>query len=150
MIQNNLIQANKVVKSEVVDTVINNLEPIYMGVTFQFLVQPIDNINYLNKQLSIIDEQNKEITRLNRLLNKKRIINPEFATTEEAANYIRVDLSYITKRKGKVFQLGIHFFKPIGESIVRWSIPALSKWLTAEKNSMKNITPKLAKLLERS
>ena len=155
MKQYNLAKVNEVVDAEVAARShgIDTLDCIHIMATIQIVVPDLNysnNLHYMEKQLSIINEQNKEIKRLNRQLQKKRVINPEFATTEEAAYYIRVDPSYLTKRKFNTFKLGIHFFKPKGETIIRWSLPALSKWLTEEGNNNKNITPKLAKLLERS
>jgi len=58
--------------------------------------------------------------------------------------FIGVHESFLTKRQGSVFKLGVHFFKPQGETIVRWSLKALEEWIKAE-----HIDYELAELLER-
>ena len=95
----------------------------------------------------IIDEV-KEIKRH----LKRPIINIErYVKTEEAAAYLNVDASFLTKRRGKVFKLGKHFFKPSGESIVRWDLTALDEWITDNINiDTLHIDEELASLLERS
>ena len=73
----------------------------------------------------------------------------EYAKTKNAAKFIDVDPSYLTKRQGTAFTRGIHFFTPIGESIVRWKLSALTEWLTKDQNSSETIDPKLENLLKR-
>lgn len=154
--QHNVVKADEALEAlegEVVDTVTQDTTPIYLRATIQLVVPDVEvanNHDYINKQLSIIDSQQIEIARLNKLLAKKRVIDTDFATTKEAAAFVRYDPSFLTKRQGKVFKLGQHFFKPKGESGVRWSLEALTKWLKSEENNNENITPKLANLLERS
>ena len=153
MSQYNLARVNEVVEGEVMTSnVANILDYSQVMATMKIVVSNlnhVNNFNYMEKQLSIIEEQNKEIIRLNRLLHKKKIINPEFATTAEAADYICVDPSYLTKRKDKAFKLGVHFFKPKNESIVRWKISALTDWLTGKQNNSNNVDSKLENLLKR-
>jgi hypothetical protein len=71
-----------------------------------------------------------------------------YVKTANAAEYINVDESFLNKRKGKIFKLGKHFFKPIGQSIVRWDIEALEQWITAQGNDT-FIDDEVAELLER-
>lgn len=73
----------------------------------------------------------------------------EYAKTKNAAKFIDVDPSYLTKRQGTSFKLGIHFFKPIGESIVRWRLSSLTEWLTKDQNNSETIDQKLENLLKR-
>ena len=100
------------------------------------------------KYIDDIKEKDMQLKQLNQKLQKKVYIDPEYVTTKNAAAFIGVDTSYLTKRQGKVFQLGVHYFKP-EKSTVRWSLAAISKWLTSDKNMTKTTDPKLAKLLER-
>jgi len=106
----------------------------------------------LEKYVSDMDDKNKEIARLNKILQKRTMIEPEFATTKDAAAYIGTDPSFLTKKMGKVFKEGIHYHKPKGGKIVRWNLGELKKWLTATKEGMEsdNTDPQLASLLERS
>jgi len=92
-----------------------------------------------------------KITELKRQM-KRPIINIErYVKTEEAAAYLNVDPSFLTKRRGTAFKLGKHFFKPPGESIVRWDLTALDEWITDNTNiDTLHIDEKLASLLERS
>ena len=151
MKQHSLARVNEVVEGEVItSTTVNILDYSQVMATIEIVVSDyMNNLNYMEKQLSIIDEQRKEIARLTRLLHKKRVINPDFATTVEGADYLHVDPSFLTKRQGKTFKLGIHFFKPEGESIVRWKISALIEWLTGKQNNSNNVDLKLENLLKR-
>ena len=102
------------------------------------------------KFISTLENKNSQIEQLNRKLQKKVYIEPEFATTKDAASFIGVDPSFLTKRQGDSFKLGEHFFKPEGESIVRWKLEALRQWLQAKSNKSEKISQKLAEQLERS
>ena len=101
------------------------------------------------KYIEDMEAKNLEIKQLNQKLQKKAYIEPTYVGTEHASKLIDVDPSFLTKRQNKVFRQGIHFFKPSGESIVRWSLTALSEWLTNDKHATKSTDTKLAKLLER-
>ena len=153
MLQHNLAVADEAIEGEVIGAVVQDTAPIYLRATIQFVVPAVEvtsNHNHINRQLSVIDSQQKEIVRLNKLLTKKMVVDTDFATTKEAAAFVRYDPSFLTKRQGKVFKLDQHFFKPKGESGIRWSLDALTKWVKSDENNDKNITPKLANLLERS
>ena len=103
------------------------------------------------QQQYLLDMKAKEteLKRLQQKLDKKPSIDLMYVSTKHAAAFIGVDSSYLTKRQGKAFKLGTHFFKPKGESIVRWKLTALSAWISKGQDSSESITPKLAKLLER-
>jgi len=101
------------------------------------------------KYIDDMEAKNLELKKLYQKLQKKVYIESKYIKTEHAAMFIDVDQSYLTKRQGKVFKLGKHFFKPPGQSIVRWDIEALENWLVAESNEY-NIDDELAELLERS
>ena len=157
MLQHNLVR-KEVYKGEVVPDSIKAGESVHIEgciqvmATIQIVVPNSNyenNINYMAKSLSIIDELSKENRRLNKLLEKKRVIDPEFATSQEAAGFLSVDPSFLTKRQGKTFKLGTHFFKPKNESIVRWKISALTDWLTGKQNNSNNVDSKLENLLKR-
>lgn len=163
MLQHNVVKANEVIEGEIVDTnvksstvtadatVIHTKDYIQVMATIQIVVpdiEPSNNHDFINKQLSIIDSQHKEIIRLNKLLAKKRVVNPKFITTKHAALFIDVDPSFLTKRQGNVFKLGKHFFKPAGQSILRWDIEALCQWMMTEYDETL-VDDELAELLER-
>jgi hypothetical protein len=101
------------------------------------------------KYIDDMEAKNLELKKLYKKLQKKVYIESKYIKTEHAAMFIDVDQSYLSKRQGKVFKLGKHFFKPPGQSIVRWDIEALENWLIAEDNE-NNIDDELADLLERS
>ena len=101
-----------------------------------------------NQYIDAMREKNKEISTLNRKISKRPVIEPKYLTTKDAAAYIGTDPSFLTKRQGKAFKLGEHFFKPKNESIVRWDIRALEAWIT-KKHSDTVIDNKLASLLKR-
>ena len=106
-------------------------------------------IKIQEKYISDMEIKNNEIKRLNQKLQKKICIEPEYISTKYAALFIGVDTSFLTKRQGKIFKLGIHFFKPQGETIIRWKIKALSEWLT-QQESDNLIDNELENLLRRS
>jgi len=101
------------------------------------------------RYIQAMQEKNKEIATLNKKLNKRVLIKPKYLTTKDAAAYIGTDPSFMTKRQGKIFKPGKHFFKPEGESIVRWDILALDAWLTAQQTDTSLVDTKLASLLKR-
>ncbi len=117
--------------------------------TFVYLLAKEKVISRLSNQyIQAMNEKNKEIAALNKKLNKRVTIDPQYLTTRDAAVYIGTDSSFLTKRQGKSFKLGKHFFKPKGESIVRWDIQALSEWITTPYDG-KVIDEKLASLIKR-
>ncbi len=91
-----------------------------------------------------------ELVEIKRQMKKPVVAIEQYAKTQHAAALIDVDPSFLTKRQGSIFVLGKHFFKPEGESIVRWSLEALEEWLTSLKVDDTHIDKKLASLLERS
>ena len=99
----------------------------------------------------IFDMKSKqlEIGQLNQKLMKKSSTVQEFSSTKDAASFIGVDPSFLTKRQGKAFKQGTHFFKPKGESIIRWKLSALTDWLTGKQNNSNNADSKLENLLKR-
>ena len=101
------------------------------------------------KYIQAMQERDKEIASLNKKLNKRVVIDPRYLTTKDAATYIGTDPSFLTKRQGKTFKLGRHFFKPEDESIVRWDILALEEWLTTQQKDTNIADDKLASLLKR-
>ena len=106
------------------------------------------NISIQQKNDILKDETHKEIVKLNKLLAKKTVIDTDFATTKEAAAFLRCDPSFLTKKQGNIFKLGVHFYKPTN-SIVRWSLEALSKWMTDSSDTSSVNDDELAELLER-
>jgi len=145
--QNNMIKS-EVIEGEVVDAKFQDLEPIVVTAAIQFVINPVDNVSLHVEQL-MVSATNTIISAIERHKHKKVIPTQRFANTEHAAAYLDVDESFLSKRKGKTFKLGKHFYKPAGETIVRWDIEALSEWMTAEYADTL-IDDELAALLERS
>jgi hypothetical protein len=108
----------------------------------QNIMTEIDTIDNTSLLLDIRDKINKK-------LHKKPYIEPKYMKTTDAAVLIGVDPSFLTKRQGKVFKLGEHFHKPEGESIVRWDITALEKWILTQKKETGFTNNKLDSLLKR-
>ena len=146
--QSNLVKA-EAIGGDIVDSKIQDLEPIVVTAAIQFVINPVDNVSLQVEQL-MVSATNTIVSAIEKHQHKKVIPIQRYVSTAHAAAYIDVDESFLTKRKGKTFKLGQHFFKPAGQSIVRWDIEALAKWLRSEESNQENITPKLANLLERS
>ncbi len=108
----------------------------------QRIMTDIDSMNTVDLLLEIRDKINKKLT-------QQMNIDPKYLKTPDAAAYISVDSSFLTKRQGKALKLGKHFFKPEGESIVRWDITALEKWIISQKEDTDVIDNKLDSLLKR-
>lgn len=113
-------------------------------------------MNHATELKTIMQSASKQeimdkITELKRQLKRPILNIAHYVKTEEAAAYLNVDPSFLTKRRGKAFKLGKHFFKPSGESIVRWDLTALDEWITDNINiDTLHIDEELASLLERS
>ncbi len=74
----------------------------------------------------------EEVKEVKRQLKRPIVAIQRYAKTRYAATYLNVDASYLTKRMGQVFTEGRHFFRPEGESIVRWDLEELEKWMRSE------------------
>jgi len=101
--------------------------------------------------VSLFQEQHIQIDNLTRMI--KTIIHmplniSKYAKTEYAAKYFSVDPTFLTKRQGKDFQKGIHFFRPSGSKIIRWSIEALEEWMKAPSEMEKSDENILDKMFE--
>lgn len=102
-------------------------------------IQQRDEIRELRKKMDAIQQRK----------SKKQVIDPKFCNTAHAAAFLDVHESFLNKKKEKDFKLGKHYFKPSGQSIVRWSIDALSEWMQSDgADSFAN--EELAELLKRS
>ena len=51
-----------------------------------------------------------------------------YLKTHNAATYFDVDKSFLTKRIGVDFHVGVHFIRPRGAKLLRWNMIALEKW----------------------
>jgi len=141
--QHNLVKVDTVLEGEVIGIT-------QVMATIQIVVPTERELLFLLlNRMASLEEQYKEVVRLHRLKNKMVSIDPAFATTKDAAAFIGVDPSFLRKRQGTAFKLGKNFFKPQGQSIIRWSLASLSEWMKIE-NSDLLIDDELAELLERS
>ena len=148
--QSNLIKT-EVLEGEVVDNVdskVQDLEPIVVQASLQFIINPTDNVTLAVETL-MQSATETIVSAIASHQHKKVIPTQRYASTAHAAAYIDVDESFLNKRKGKVFKLGKHFFKPAGQSIVRWDIEALGEWIRSEEADS-FLDEELAELLQRS
>ena len=145
--QSNLTKT-EVLEGEVVDSKVQDLEPIVVHASLQFIVNSSDNVT-LEVETLMQSATETIVEAINSHQHKKVIPIQRYAKTAHAARYIDVDESFLNKRKGTVFKLGKHFFKPPGQSIVRWDIEALSEWMQSEYDDS-FIDEELAELLESS
>ncbi len=135
--------------AEVVDAeVLDQQEPIVVRGIFQFVINKDDDAEKVKSMMQNFTEE--IISAIDSFKRHPVVPIQQYAKTAHAAAYIDVDPSFLTKRQGKVFQLGKHFFKPGGESIVRWNLEALDKWIISEVELNIPIDDELASLLERS
>ena len=145
--QSNLIKAD-VFEGEVVDSKVQDLEPIVVNANIQFIVNPINDV--IPAVETITDSATATIlSAIQSHQHKKVVPIQRYVKTAHAAAYIDVDESFLNKRKGKVFKLGKHYFKPPDQSIVRWDIEALGEWMQS-KEADTFLDEELAELLERS
>ena len=86
------------------------------------------------QQMQEMREQDSELIKMNKKLNKKVVIDPRYVKTKDAASYLDVDPSFLTKAQNEVFEEGIHYFRPEGSSILRWDLAMLEKWLRTAKD----------------
>ena len=131
-----------------VDSKVQDLEPIVVQASLQFIINPTDNVTLAVETL-MQSATETIIEAINMHQHKKVIPTQRYAKTAHAAAYIDVDESFLNKRKGEVFKLGKHFFKPPGQSIVRWDIEALGEWMQSEEADS-FVDEELAELLQRS
>lgn len=136
--------------SELVEVeMVKDPEPVVVRGVFQFVINK--NEDTTEKVKSMMHKSTEEILSAIDSLKRRPVVPiQQYASTKDAAAYLDVDPSFLTKRQGKVFQLGKHFFNPRSESIVRWSLEALDEWLISEEAQISHIDEELASLLERS
>jgi hypothetical protein len=101
--------------------------------------------------VTLLEELSSEIISLQKAL-EKNINNSNIPTsyykTTDIAKYFSIDPSFLTKRQGGAFQEGIHFFRPSGSKIIRWSIEALEEWMKAPTEMEENDENILDKMFE--
>ena len=90
-----------------------------------------------------------ELGTIKRLLKQPSVTTGKYVKTKDAANFISVDPSFLIKRMGNTFIEGVHYFKPEDESIVRWNLEELEKWITSQKREKTQTERELESLLER-
>ena len=129
--------------------VAEELEPavVVRGV-FQFIINKDDDAEKVKSMMQNFTEE--IISAIDSFKRHPVVPIQQYAKTAHAAAYIDVDPSFLTKRQGKVFQLGKHFFKPSDESILRWDLEALDNWIISDAELNIPIDEELASLLERS
>ena len=110
--QNNLVKT-KVLEGEVVDSKVQDLEPIVVQASLQFIINPANNITLAVETL-MQSATETIISAISSHQHKKVIPTQRYAKTAHVAAYIDVDKSFLNKRKGDVFKFGKHFFKPPG------------------------------------
>lgn len=117
------------------------------------LLNPILEMKKLLENKLILFHE--EIKILTSIIKNKKVLPLKFLTTNEAAEFLSVDPSFLNKRKKKgIFIEDTHYYNPHGETIIRWDIDAIIGWLCGYTSDLLNQTNKieneLDELLERS
>jgi len=86
-------------------------------------IESIDSINILYEIKKMIEKR----------IDNRVLVSPRYLKTKDAASYIGVDPSFLTKKQEIIFKEGIHFFRPGGSAILRWDIDALEVWMRTAK-----------------
>jgi len=141
--QSSLVKSKQVVEGEVVE----KQEPIIVHANLQFVFNR-DTDMHKEVQNLMTESTAQVLSAIQKHRHNKVIPTQRYASITHAAAFIDVDESFLVKRKGSVFKLGIHFFKPAGQSIVRWDLEALEEWIRAEHIDHE-VDEELAELLER-
>lgn len=122
--KNDVVKINPVVETEIVQ----DLEPVVVRGSFQFIINKNDDSAAIVK--SMMRKYTEEVISAVDSLKRRPVVPiQQYASTKNAAVYIDVDPSFLTKRQGKDFLQGVHFFQPSGSKILRWNLEALSEWL---------------------
>ncbi len=145
------VTVTEVVEAEIVE----KLEPIQVTGVLQFVIPtPNESMHMMHKSLvgiqqtldtqtqimdAIHNEQSLDVLygiqkMLNKRMNNKVLPDPNYVKTKDAASYIAVDPSFLTKGQGTTFKEGIHYFRPEGSTILRWDLKMLEKWLRTAKD----------------
>lgn len=61
-----------------------------------------------------------------------------YLKTTEAAEYLSVDISFLKKNMGGIFQEGIHYYRAPNARIIRWKINALDSWMQGKEQDCVN------------
>ena len=128
--------------------VVDQQEHVVVRGIFQFIINKDDDAEKVKSMMQNFTEE--IISAIDSFKRHPVVPIQQYAKTAHAAAYIDVDPSFLTKRQGKVFQLGKHFFKPSDESILRWDLEALDKWIISDAELNILVDEELASLLERS
>lgn len=145
--QSNIVKS-EILESQIINKKVQTIEPIMVTAKIHFVINQ-EEIIALKVEQMMKSATEKIISAISKHQHKKVIPTQRYAKTAHAAAYIDVDESFLNKRKGKVFKLGKHFFKPPGQTIVRWDIEALGEWIQSEEADS-FVDEELAELLERS
>lgn len=122
--ENSMIKVGTAVKTKIV----RDLEPVVVRGSFRFVINETDDsTEIVNSMMQKYAEE--IISTINNFKRRPVVPIQQYAKTAHAATYLDVDPSFLTQRKGKEFQQGVHFFQPNGSKILRWDLEALNEWL---------------------
>ncbi len=63
--------------------------------------------------------------------------------TSKMASYLGLSKDFLLNNRGKIFEKGVHYTKPIGLNKIMWIVPKMEEWMFN-----KNIPDEYAKILE--
>lgn len=66
-----------------------------------------------------------------------------YLKTAEAAEYLSVDQSFLKKNIGRIFEVGVHCYRPTNAKLLRWDIDALDAWMHADTSTNSTYATKL-------
>jgi len=141
--QSSLVKLKQVLEGEIVE----KQEPIIVHANLQFVFNRETDMHKEVQNL-MTESTAQVLSAIQKHRHNKVIPTQRYASITHAAAFIDVDESFLVKRKGSVFKHGIHFFKPAGQTIVRWDVEALDEWMRSEYIDHA-IDDELAELLER-
>lgn len=96
----------------------------------QHHLEEFQNMMYYSSRQEVMDE----LAEIKSQLKRPIVAIQRFAKTKHAAAYMDVDPSFLDKKRREgIFELGIHYHKPKGSSLVLWDTNALEEWITAEE-----------------
>ncbi len=131
--RDNYTEQNKMIDER--NTVSNNRLMDINSIPFVLQQTYIKNHRTELKRLLVPSSTNnilEELADIRRELKRPIVAIRQYAKTKYAASYLNVDASFLTKRMGKVFIEGKHYFRPENESIVRWDLNELERWMRDE------------------
>ena len=123
-----LVAGADIVAAEVVE----KQESVVVRGIFQFIINKDDEST--DKIKSAMQKSTEKIISTIDALKRRPVVPiQQYASTKDAAVYLDVDPSFLTKAQKGLFKEGVHYFRPEGSTILRWDLKILEKWLRTAK-----------------